>query len=151
MAEKIGIRTATVTVKDGKVLLVNSKYDDGEYYLFPGGGVEFGETVEEGAIRETVEETGFKVKIDKLIHVNEFIYKEDWNKRSITVFFLASPEEEFLKNISNDGGKIKNIEWVEISKLEDLDIRPAILSRILKENKEDFNKIILGHSVDFKE
>jgi 8-oxo-dGTP diphosphatase len=151
MAEKIGIRTATVTVRNGKVLLVNSKYDDGEYYLFPGGGVEFGETIEEGAVRETFEETGFKVKIDKLIHINEFIYKEDWNKRSITVFFLASPEEEFLENISNDGGKIKNIEWVEISKLKDLDIRPSILSKILMESKRDFNKIVLGHSVDFKE
>ncbi|MFA5061305.1 MAG: NUDIX hydrolase [Candidatus Pacearchaeota archaeon] len=151
MAEKIGIRSATVTIRDGKVLLVNSKYDDGEYYLFPGGGVEFGETIEEGAIRETFEETGFKVKIEKLIHINEFIYKEDWNKRSITAFFLASPKEESLENISNDNGKIKTVEWIDISKLEDLDIRPEILSKILKEYKEDLNKIVSSYSVDFKE
>jgi len=151
MAERIGIRTATVTVRDGKVLLVNSKYNDGEYYLFPGGGVEFKETVEEGAIRETFEETGFKVTIDKLIHVNEFIYKEDWNKRSITFFFLASPKEESFENISNDGGKIKEVEWVEISNLEDLDVRPAILAKILKESEKDLNNLSLGYSVDFKE
>lgn len=150
MAEKIGIRTATVTIKDGKVLLVSSKYDDGEYYLFPGGGVEFGETIEEGAIRETLEETGIKVKIDKLLHINEFIYRNNWNKRSITVFFLATPEES-TNNITNNGGKIKQIEWVNISNLNNLDIRPKILSNILIESKDGFDNISPEYSVDFKE
>ena len=151
MAEKIGIRTATVTIKDRKVLLVSSKYDDGEYYLFPGGGVEFGETVEEGAVRETFEETGIRVKIDKLLHINEFIYRDDWNKRSITFFFLAIPEEESTDNISNDEGKIKKVEWVDISNLNDLDVRPKILANILIKSGDEPKNLSLGHSVDFKE
>ncbi len=151
MAEKIGIRTATVTIRDGKVLLVRSKYDDGEFYLFPGGGVEFGETVEEGAIRETLEETGIKVKINKLLHINEFIYRNDWNKRSITVLFLATPIGEFPESISDDGGKIKQIEWIEITKLDKLDVRPKIIADILIKSENNFESISLGHSVDFKE
>ena len=151
MTEKIGIRTATVTIKDGKVLLVSSKYGDEEYCLFPGGGVEFGETVEEGAIRETLEETGIKVKIDRLFHINEFIYKNDWSKRSITIFFLATPKKEFTKNISNDGGKIKQIKWVNISELKDLDIRPKILVDILINSFGKLENIIPEYSVDFKE
>jgi len=151
MAEKIGIRTATVTIKDGKVLLVNSKYGKEEYYLFPGGGVEFDETVTEGAVRETLEETGIKVKIGKLLHVNEFIYKNDWSKRSIAFFFLATPQEKFTKNISNDGGKIKQIKWVNISGLKDLDIRPKILADILINSSGKFESIPMEYSVDFKE
>ncbi|MFH1823120.1 MAG: NUDIX hydrolase [archaeon] len=77
MAEKIGIRPATIVIKDQKVLLVKSKYPEEEIYLFPGGGMEFEETIEECAIRETFEETGVKVKIKNLFHINEYIYKED--------------------------------------------------------------------------
>ena len=91
MTEKIGIRPATITIKEGKVLLVRSQYNGEEFFLFPGGGLEFGETLEDGAIRETFEETGIKVKINKLVHINEYIYKKDWAKRSITSFFLAEP------------------------------------------------------------
>ena len=151
MAEKIGIRTATVVIKEGKVLLVNSKYEDGEYYLFPGGGVEFGETIEEGAIRETLEETGVNVEIKKLLHANEFIYKNDWDKRSVTIFFLATPKEEFTENISDDGGKIKQVEWMDISNLNNIDIRPKILADLLGNAGDDFNNISLGHSVDFRD
>jgi len=151
MAEKVGIRTATVTIADGKVLLVNSKYDDGEYYLFPGGGLEFGETVEEGAIRETLEETGIKVKIVKLIHLNEFIYKSDWNKRSVTTFFLATPVSENDSILTDDGGKIKQISWINIADLKNLDVRPRILANILDSSQNKIEGIPLEYSVDFKE
>ena len=43
MAEKIGIRPATITLKGSKVLLVKSLYEEEEFFLFPGGGLEFGE------------------------------------------------------------------------------------------------------------
>jgi len=48
-----------VTVRDGRVAMVHSlKYD---YYKFPGGGIEPGETREEAMIRETAEEAGLRV------------------------------------------------------------------------------------------
>lgn len=48
-------------VKDGKVLFLNHKKLD--YWLMPGGHVEDGETPDEAAVRETIEETGFKIEI----------------------------------------------------------------------------------------
>ncbi|MBT3395192.1 NUDIX hydrolase [archaeon] len=150
MAEKIGIRTATIVIKDNRLLLVNSKYSDGDYYLFPGGGLESNETIEEGAIRETLEETGVEIKIEKLIHINEFIYSNDWNKRSLTIFFLAKPISIRKNNLTDDGGKIKQVEWVDISKLDEIDIRPRILADILMKAKGDFDTISLNHSVDYK-
>jgi 8-oxo-dGTP diphosphatase len=151
MSEKIGIRPATVTIKDGKVLLVKSKYEENEFYLFPGGGMEFGETIEETAIRETLEETGLKVKIKRLLHLNEYICKDDWNKRSVTAFFLAEPIEENSDSLTNDGGKIKKIVWASLNELNDLDVRPKILSDLISENIDNLENIKLGHSVDFKE
>jgi len=48
-----------ITARDGRVAMVHSlKYN---YYKFPGGGIEPGETREEALIRETAEEAGLRV------------------------------------------------------------------------------------------
>lgn len=48
-----------IIIKDGKIAMVHSlKYD---YYKFPGGGIESGETMEQALIREVAEESGLQV------------------------------------------------------------------------------------------
>lgn len=151
MAEKIGIRPATITIWEGKILLVRSQYNGEEFFLFPGGGLEFGETLKEGAIRETFEETGIKIKIKKLVHINEYIYREDWNKRSITAFFLAESKGKNEINVqTTDGEKIKEAVWMDIQKLEELDIRPKILVKGVKNYFEKNKFLIPTYSIDYK-
>lgn len=51
-----------LVVKDGKILLLKeSQVLSGQWEL-PGGGLDFGEDIEQGLIREVEEETGIKVK-----------------------------------------------------------------------------------------
>ena len=57
------IRSASILIKDGKILLIHRKNGGNEYYSFPGGGVEKGETIEDACIRELLEETSIKIKI----------------------------------------------------------------------------------------
>lgn len=55
-------RRVAVTVvenKRGDILMQSKKAGGETYYCLPGGGVDKGETVEEGALRETREETGY--------------------------------------------------------------------------------------------
>lgn len=48
-----------IIIQDGKVAMVHSlKYD---YYKFPGGGMEDGESMEEALLREVAEESGLQV------------------------------------------------------------------------------------------
>jgi 8-oxo-dGTP diphosphatase len=148
MAEKIGIRPATIVIKDENVLLVSSKYQDEEFYLFPGGGMEFGETIEEAAVRETFEETGVKVKIKDLFHVNEYIYADDWNKRSVSIFFLAEVVE-ILEPTTDDKGKIKEIRWIKLSELDNYDVKPKRIANMLKLSSNLDNKREM-YSIDFK-
>ena len=62
------ISTGVAVVKDSKILVVRRvAHDDtlaGEWEL-PGGGVDSGETIEQGAMRELHEETGLEV--DKIL------------------------------------------------------------------------------------
>ena len=66
------ISTGVAVVKDGKVLVVRRvAHDDtlaGEWEL-PGGGVDSGETIEQGPVRELYEETGLDV--DKILSTFE--------------------------------------------------------------------------------
>jgi mutator protein MutT len=145
MSEKIGIRPATIVIQENKILLVHSKYNDKEFFLFPGGGMEFGETIEQTAIRETLEETGVKVKIKDIFHINEYINNKDWNERSISIFFLAEVEE-IGEPLTNDSGKIKDIVWIDIKDLNKYDVKPSRMIELLQ-NLEKPHKI---YSIDFK-
>ena len=54
----------------GRVVLIRRRYEPmaGRWSL-PGGGVEIGETLEEGVAREMLEETGFEVEVGPVIEV----------------------------------------------------------------------------------
>lgn len=75
--------------RDGSIVLVkrlNPPFKD--FYAIPGGFVEYGETVEEAAIKEAKEETGLDVRIRRLVGV----YSDpdrDPRGHVITVAYLA--------------------------------------------------------------
>lgn len=60
-------RVAGVIIKDGKILLMRRVRDGQEYFVFPGGGVEENETIENAVVREIKEEFNLDIKIDKFL------------------------------------------------------------------------------------
>jgi len=61
---------ATIPEQDGALLLTRRSINPGSgLWTFPGGFVDFGETVTDGAMRETFEETGLKVDLTGLLNV----------------------------------------------------------------------------------
>lgn len=136
-AEKIGIRPSVILMNDNKVLCIHCKYGDGEYYLFPGGGVEPGETLVECAKREFEEETGLKIDITKLVYVNDWIKDKAINERVVNIFFLGKIVGGKIVQGEKDGGKVKEIEWVDLDKFSEIDFRPEYLAKRLK---KDFEK-----------
>ena len=57
------IRAGIVLIKDSKVALIERHRAGLHYFVFPGGGVHEGESSEQAAIRETMEELGLEVAI----------------------------------------------------------------------------------------
>lgn len=82
-------RVAGIVPMDGGFAFMHRKdvikrKDYQEYYTFPGGGLEEGETPEEGTIREIKEEFGINVKIVRKLYET---YSEKFNQREI--FYLC--------------------------------------------------------------
>ena len=57
------IRAGIVLIEDNKVALIERHRAGLHYFVFPGGGVHEGESSEQAAIRETMEELGLEVAI----------------------------------------------------------------------------------------
>lgn len=79
--------------KDGKILLGKRKNAHGDWTRsFPWWHLEFNETVEECAIRETMEEAGIKIKNITLWAFTNDIFQED-KKHYITIFAICDYDE----------------------------------------------------------
>ena len=82
------------------------------YWVLPGGHVDYGELVEEAAIREVKEETGLNVKIKKLCGVYSDP-KRDPRYHTVGVIFLVKVVSGKLK-INNE---VKEINFFPLNKL----------------------------------
>ena len=65
------VRATAILVEDGKILLLQQRVTESSAraWSLPGGGLDFGETLEECLIREMWEETGLTCGIERLLYV----------------------------------------------------------------------------------
>lgn len=72
------VGVGVLLIRDGKLLLVERKYDpDAGLWSIPGGHLDLGERVRKAAEREAFEETGFLVKATKLAGIIDKIMYDD--------------------------------------------------------------------------
>ena len=120
------IRAVAVIIHEEKLLLIWRKYSGKEYYVFPGGGVEDNETVEQAVLREVKEETSLEVKIDKLLYHHHYINDSDQYFYLCTYISgepLLGDANEKMAMEKNLGDLFEPI-WIEIIQLKNLLIYP---------------------------
>lgn len=61
------VKSRAIIYVNNKLVLIKRTKGNEEYYVFPGGSVEQGETNEEACIRELKEELGIEAVIDNLV------------------------------------------------------------------------------------
>lgn len=104
---KVGV--AVIVVRNGKVLLgLRAGSHEAGTWSCPGGHIEFGETVSECSVRETLEETGTNLHlIDNHFDWNEKIWENE-GKHYITIYSLGTLEEDVEPAIMEPN---KCLEW----------------------------------------
>ncbi|WP_079527401.1 NUDIX hydrolase [Solibacillus isronensis] len=116
-------RASVIIVEKDKVALIKRIRDNSIYFVFPGGGIENGETPEEGAKREAYEELGVEVKI------NECLAKIEYNGTQhfflteiINGTFGTGQGEEYTDKERARGIYLPM--WVDIKMLSCIDVKP---------------------------
>ena len=77
------IRAGIVLIQENRVALIERHRAGLHYYVFPGGGVDEGESPEQAATREAMEELGIEITIKQKIAEIQF------GKNSKQIYFLA--------------------------------------------------------------
>lgn len=121
---RTGVRASAVIVKDGKILLIRRfRKKQGEYWVFPGGGVEEGDTPEETVVREVKEETGLDVSCkEKIYETVVSVFPQPYFLCKLAggeELKLGGPEAER----QSEDDKYEP-QWVELSKIKDLLLYP---------------------------
>ncbi len=68
------LAVSAAIVRDGKILLVRRAVPPANhYYTFPGGRVEYGETLAQAVAREVAEETGLTIEVRDMLGWREYL------------------------------------------------------------------------------
>ena len=139
--KKMGIGFGIMILKDNKVLLGQRHVDpekadslmNGEgTWTMPGGKLDFGESFEDGAIREVLEETGIKIDKNKLkvISLTNDIVP---NAHFVTVGLIYTDCNNEPRVMEPD--EITQWKWFDLEKLPVPLFKPS--EKILKNYKEN--------------
>jgi ADP-ribose pyrophosphatase YjhB (NUDIX family) len=135
----IRLRIAAIILnKKNELLLVNHQKNGRSYWLLPGGGVEFGETLEQALARELKEELSVKMeKMHNLVFINDSIYP-DKTRHILNLYFRATIKEN-RKMKANPDAVLRGAEYVSAEKFGKILFYPDIKSAIIKMWKKGFN------------
>ena len=128
-------RAGIVLIENDKVALIERHRAGLDYFVFPGGGVDEGETPEQGAVREALEELGVEVAIQQKVAVIHF-------DQSTQIYFLverisgefgSGTGEEFTASDPNDPHEGVYIPmWMSIDALPlHEDVFPAEMAQLV--------------------
>ena len=114
-------RGSAVLIHNKKVALIKRVKDGLTYYVFPGGGIEKGETPAEATKREAYEELGINVVVNECIAEIDYLGKQYFFLCDIVGgTFGTGQAEEYM-----DKGKGYYIPmWVDVEYLSSIDVKP---------------------------
>jgi len=129
MEKLFQIRVGGLTFINNKLLLITHKKNNKEYWVIPGGRVNFGEKAENAIIREFKEELNLDVKVLEFLCYNEAL-PPSYPIHTLNLFFLLKP---LSQNISLEKNSIINkYKFFDKSELKNLVLYPEIKDTIYK-------------------
>jgi 8-oxo-dGTP diphosphatase len=102
--------TTDCLIVDGEKILLVKRADhflEGGKYALPGGYLDPGETTEQGVAREALEETGYQVGLQYLLHINDDPDRKRDERQNVTFYYVAYP----VKKVQDADEESTDIRW----------------------------------------
>jgi 8-oxo-dGTP diphosphatase len=120
------VGVGAVIVQDGRVLLVRRATEPlkGEWSV-PGGMLELGEKLRDGAAREALEETGLRVEVGEVLDVLDSIFPDAGGRTQyhyVLIDFLCRP----IAGNAAAGSDVSDVKWVSLAELAGMRLRESI-------------------------
>ena len=105
------VGVAVIVARNGRVLLLKRKGSHGEgTWAPPGGLLEFGESLEECAIRETLEETGLMISDVQFVAITNDVFASE-QRHYLTVWMEGIPTASGQATVAYPE-KVEEVAWV---------------------------------------
>jgi ADP-ribose pyrophosphatase YjhB (NUDIX family) len=108
----------TLVVKENQILLIkrgSTAPKCPNMYALPGGYLDRDENTTTGALRELLEETGYKGKIISLFRVVDKPDRKGEDRQNVTFVYLVEVNEKALEH----DDEVSEVKWFEVEKLPD--------------------------------
>jgi 8-oxo-dGTP diphosphatase len=112
-----------VVTEDARILLVKHRKGSRQYWVLPGGRLEYGETFEECAVRELKEETGLDVAVKEIVFLSEAI-APDRSRHIVNVYMTADVVGGVLK--VGDEPVLAAVDYIPLVELDKLTLFPPV-------------------------
>ncbi len=113
-----------LAVRNNRILMIYRERSGTVRWELPSGLTEPGESLEQAAVRETLEETGIEVRIGELVcTVVMDVPAEEY--RGINAYFLAHPLADHQPNVLTQDEPIKEAAFVDAATLDPRHIHPV--------------------------
>lgn len=117
-------------------MLVRHRKGEATYWMLPGGGLDWGESLEQCAAREVREETGLAVEMGPMLYLSEAIAPE--GTRHVLNLYLRGWIKGGALAVPV-GDVIEEVAFVPFERLPGIVLYPSIASHLLVSRTEGFS------------
>ena len=116
------VGVGAVVIKDGNVLLVKRGVDPNKgLWAIPGGSLKLGETLQEGAEREIMEETGITVRAKEPVYSFDF-FERDGDGRVRFHYVIVDMMADYIGGEVQGADDALEARWVSPEELKDMEV-----------------------------
>jgi len=137
----VRIRVAGILIRGNRLLLIAHKKNNEIYWLLPGGGVDYGETLHEALMREFMEELNISVDVKDVALISDSI-DPSGGRHVVNICFLCTYKGgDFILGSEK---RLYDFKFFDRDELADIDIFPPINNDLADIMNDKFKDRYIG-------